>query len=86
MFVILTYDISADRNAKMLKTCRKYLMHVQKSVFEGNLTEAKLKKLQKELEQIICMESDKLCIYKLESLRFVSKVKLGAYESHDIFL
>ena len=46
MFVILVYDVKAKRNNKILKTCRKYLRHVQKSVFEGNLTEAKLKRLK----------------------------------------
>lgn len=51
MFVILVYDVKAKRNNKILKTCRKYLRHVQKSVFEGNLTEAKLKRLKNELKK-----------------------------------
>ena len=44
MFVILVYDINIKRNKKVLKICRRYLNHVQKSVFEGVITEAKLKK------------------------------------------
>ena len=46
MFIILAYDIHTKRASKVLKICRKYMMHVQKSVFEGDLTEAKLKKLK----------------------------------------
>ena len=46
MFVIVTYDVNVKRNNKVLKICRKYLVHVQKSVFEGNITEAKLRKLK----------------------------------------
>ena len=49
MFVIVTYDVNVKRNNKVLKICRKYLVHVQKSVFEGNITEAKLGKLKSEL-------------------------------------
>lgn len=41
MFVILVYDINIKRNKKVLKICRRYLNHVQKSVFEGVITEAK---------------------------------------------
>ena len=51
MFVIVTYDVNEKRNNKVLKICRKYLVHVQKSVFEGNITEAKLRKLKSELKR-----------------------------------
>lgn len=48
MYVILVYDISLeDKGARVLnrvfKICKKYLSHVQKSVFEGEITPAKLK-------------------------------------------
>lgn len=39
MYVILTYDVKVKRNPKVLKLCRKYLTHVQKSVFEGFISE-----------------------------------------------
>lgn len=42
MFVILTYDVKAKRDTKVMKVCRKYLTHDQKSVFEGMITEKKL--------------------------------------------
>ena len=48
MFVVLSYDINQKRVNKVLKVCRKYLVHVQKSVFEGTITEAKLNSLKKE--------------------------------------
>lgn len=35
MFIILSYDINKKRVGKILKICRKYLVHVQKSVFEA---------------------------------------------------
>ena len=51
MFVIVKYDVNEKRNNKVLKICRNYLVHVQKSVFEGNITEAKLRKLKSELKR-----------------------------------
>ena len=55
MFVIVTYDVNVKRNNKVLKICRKYLVHVQKSVFEGNITEAKLRKLQQKRMRIVLL-------------------------------
>jgi len=43
MYVVVVYDTAAERNPKILRTCRKYLHHVQRSVFEGQLTEARLR-------------------------------------------
>ena len=37
MFVILVYDVHVKRVNKMLKLVRRYLVHVQKSVFEGGV-------------------------------------------------
>ena len=77
MFVILTYDVSAKRTSKVLKTCRKYLTHVQRSVFEGVITPAKLEQLKGELARVIVAQEDGIQIYKLESLRYSSKDKIG---------
>ena len=48
MFVILAYDVASTRGNKIMKICRKYLRHIQKSVFEGSLSDAKLKSRQDE--------------------------------------
>ncbi|WP_370783330.1 CRISPR-associated endonuclease Cas2 [[Ruminococcus] lactaris] len=86
MFVILVYDVKAKRNNKILKTCRKYLRHVQKSVFEGNLTEAKLKRLKNELKKISNEKEDSIIIYRFETLKYSSKEVLGTYEEDSNFL
>ena len=51
MYVILVYDICVDNVGKknlpkVYKTCKKYLIHIQNSVFEGEITEANLIKLR----------------------------------------
>ena len=86
MFVIVVYDVNVKRNNKVLKTCRKYLFHVQRSVFEGNITEAKLRRLKGELSRIISKEEDSIIIYRFETLKYSSKEVIGLYEAEDNFL
>ena len=45
MYVILVYDFGEKRVAKMLKLCRRYLNWVQNSVFEGEISDVRLKEL-----------------------------------------
>ncbi|SHH08602.1 CRISPR-associated protein, Cas2 family [Thermosyntropha lipolytica DSM 11003] len=69
--VILIYDISTDdekgkrRLVKIMKTCRKYLVHVQKSVFEGDITEGQMLLLKKEILAVINKQQDFVIIYSL---------------------
>ena len=44
MYVVFVYDTAAERNPKILRPCRQYLHHVQRSVFEGALTPAQLRR------------------------------------------
>ena len=49
MYIICTYDVKSKNCPKFMKLLRRYLFHVQESVFEGELTPATYKKLTKEL-------------------------------------
>ena len=69
-----------------MKVCRKYLLHVHKSVFEGNITEATLKRLKRELEHIINVREDSVCIYQIESLKFTRKEQIGTVEDFSNIL
>lgn len=80
MFVILTYDVNRKLVSKVMKTCRKYLFHVQNSVFEGTITEAKLKRLKGELENKIDKTADRICVYEFDSTKYSRKVQLGSVE------
>ena len=63
-----------------MKICRKYLTHVQRSVFEGTLTDAELNRLKKEVNRIIDVEEDSVCIYRMESLKFTQKEQIGVVQ------
>ena len=86
MFVVLSYDIKKKRVAKVMKICRKYLVHIHKSVFEGNISEAKLKRLKNELERVIKTIEDSICIYEMESLKFTHKEQSGVVEEFSQIL
>lgn len=77
MFVILFYDFGEKRVGKALKTCRKYLTWVQNSVFEGEITEANLKKLKHELSMKMDKEVDSLIIYTFANLKYSTREVIG---------
>ena len=62
---------------------QKISEHVQKSVFEGSITEAKLIKLKKELFRAIVKDEDSIIIYKFETLKYSSKEVIGLYKEKN---
>ena len=78
MYVILIYDIIADEEGpkvsrNVFKICKKYLTHIQKSVFEGNLTKLNLMKLKAELNNYIRKDKDSIIIFKSKSEKWLEK-------------
>jgi CRISPR-associated protein Cas2 len=63
MYLILVYDVASERVAKVCKMLRRRLTWVQNSVFEGEVSEADLKKIQLDLAQIISPGSDSVLFY-----------------------
>ena len=59
MYVILIYDVAEKRVSKMLKLCRQYLCWIQNSVFEGELSEVKLRDLIDKKEDSVIIFSNK---------------------------
>ena len=87
MFVILVYDIKEERVAKVLKICRKYLTWVQRSVFEGEITEAKLRILKDELKRVIDENYDSVIIYKFRTKHYYERETIGIEKpSHEDFI
>lgn len=61
----------------VFKICKKYLTHIQKSVFEGNLTELNYLKLKSELNAYIRKDKDSLIAFKSRSEKWLDKEFLG---------
>lgn len=77
MYVILVYDFNEKRVNKALKICRKYLHWIQNSVFEGEITEAKLERLKIELKRIMNEEEDSVIIFSSQDNRWMDKEIIG---------
>ncbi len=77
MFVILTYDAESERLSKIRKTCKKYLRPVQRSVFEGHLTEKNLRLLKEDIAHAIDPEKDHVVLYLLSYGDKFQKLEIG---------
>ena len=77
MYVILVYDIGERRVAKMLKLCRQYLNWIQNSVFEGEISEVKLKQLLSAAKKFMKEEEDSIIIFKSRDEKWLEKEILG---------
>jgi CRISPR-associated protein Cas2 len=78
MFVILVYDTLAERNPRVLKTCRQYLHWVQRSVFEGELSAAQYRKLTRQLTTQLDTSYDSVRIYTARTPEFIDTQTIGA--------
>lgn len=83
MYVILVYDMGEKRVAKMLKLCRQYLNWIQNSVFEGEITEVKLKELLSQANMFLKPEQDSIIIFKSREERWLEKEVIGN-EKNDL--
>lgn len=77
MYVILVYDIDQKRVVKMLKLCRRYLNWIQNSVFEGEMTDVKLKELIQEAKGIMKEETDSIIVFKSRQEKWLDKMVIG---------
>jgi len=71
MKIILVYDIELKepedqkRLNRAKKVARKYLNHIQKSVFEGEITMSQVARLKTEILNVVDRERDSIIIYEL---------------------
>lgn len=87
MYVILVYDFGEKRVNKMLKLCRKYLNWIQNSVFEGEISEVRLKELLMQSDKFMKKDEDSIIIFSGPSQSSMDKRIIGKERSTiDIFL
>ena len=77
MYIVLVYDMEVKRVVKMLKLCRRYLNWIQNSVFEGELSDVKLKELLFKAGQIMDLEKDSIIVFKSRQEKWMEKQILG---------
>lgn len=77
MYVIAIYDVNEKRVAKMLKLCRRFLHHIQNSVFEGEISEANIEALKIESKKILS-DDDSFIIFMSRDKKWLDKTIIGA--------
>ena len=86
MYVILVYDINLEESEgpkvlrNVFKICKKYLTHIQNSVFEGELLESQEMRLRKELDRYIRQDKDSVILFKSRNQKWLDKEFLGKLE------
>ena len=91
MYVVLVYDVSQQENGskrwlRIFKICKKYMTHIQNSVFEGELSKAQLAKLQQELKLYIDEELDSVIIFKSRQEKWLDKEFWGRKDDATSFI
>lgn len=91
MYVILVYDISISDNGqkrwrRVFNICRQYLVHIQNSVFEGEISDSDLFILEKDLKKEIDINVDSIIIFKSRNERWLNKNIIGKYDAPSNFV
>jgi CRISPR-associated protein Cas2 len=77
MYVIIVYDIAERRVAKVCNYLRRYLVRVQNSVFEGELTDRQFADIEYGLKKIIKKDEDSVRFYVIRSQDLVKVGNMG---------
>lgn len=88
MYIIAMYDINTETKAgrsrlrRIFKLMKKYLIRIQNSVFEGELTKAKFEELKVNVNDIIDTAKDSVIFFKSRDIKWMDKDICG-FEKDD---
>jgi CRISPR-associated protein Cas2 len=82
VYVVVVYDMEADRTQRMLKLCRRYLTHVQNSVLEGEISKGDLQRLRGEIEELL-VDGESVIVYELSSDTLLNRTVYGDDPTED---
>ena len=80
MYVILVYDVDVSRVNKINKFLKRYLLWIQNSVFEGEISDSLYEKMKKGIDKII-KEEDSVIIYKFKAISSMEREIIGMDKS-----
>jgi len=83
MYIIIVYDVSVERVSKVCNFLRSYLSWVQNSVFEGEVTDSQLMRIENGLKNIIDENIDSIRIYIMR-IKDVMNVKTLGKEKANL--
>jgi len=83
VYVVVVYDMQADRTRLALNFLRQYLTHVQNSVFEGEVTAGDLETISHELSDLLEPDESAI-IYEMSSKSYVDRTVVGDDPAEDV--
>ena len=84
MFIVVSYDISSERSRSRARIiCGKYLQHIQKSVFEGEISEKKLCVLKEKLKAVVDPEADSAVICRFDLPGVPQRERIGRIRADE---
>lgn len=82
VYVVVVYDVQADRTHLLLNFLRQYLTHVQNSVFEGDVTEGDLETIENRLDSLLEPDESTI-IYEVSSEKLLDRSVFGEDPTAD---
>lgn len=82
VYVVAVYDVEADRTRLFLNFLRRYLTHVQNSVFEGEITAGDLEEIKQHLDSML-EAGESVIVYRMSSEQYVSRTVYGEDPTDD---
>jgi CRISPR-associated protein Cas2 len=77
MYVLVVYDVSVERVSKVHKCLKRFLHWRQNSVFEGELTDARIEAMKADLDKIIVAEADSVLLYIARDEKWLKREFIG---------
>ena len=77
---------SGDKYRHIFKICKKYLTHIQNSVFEGEISTVQLEKLRGELKPHVNTNLDSVILFKSRSEKWLDKEFWGKEDDLTSFI
>ena len=76
MYIILVYDIDQSRVGRANRLLKAYIMWVQNSVFEGEISDGTFERMMKKLGKLV-KDRDCVIVYKFRAKSYFEKQTVG---------
>ena len=83
MYVIIVYDVGVDRINNIRKFLKRFLIWIQNSVFEGEITESQLIRIENYLNKNTEQDYDFIKIYILSSNKYLKMDVIGTIKKEN---
>ena len=77
VYVVVVYDVGIERVNAVRQFLRRYLIWIQNSAFEGEISEGQMARIKAGIREIINEDEDSVIIFTVGSKKWIGKEVLG---------